>query len=143
MRLMKRVGSLAVAAQVTMMLTGAVGPVTAAEAQAAPSVTVDATGTFDAQTGSATLTGTFACGDAEGFAFIEVNLSQTVGRVSTVFGSTFADIPPCTASASGAWTATISPSNGEFRGGRATASARLVVDAAGIAETTTTVRLRG
>jgi hypothetical protein len=143
MKLMKRVVSLAVAAQVTMILMGAVGPVTAAQAQAAPSVTVDATGTFDARTGSAILTGTFACGDAEGFAFVEVNLSQTVGRVSTVFGSAFADIPPCTPGASGTWTATISPSNGEFRGGPATASARLVVDDAGIAETTSTVRLRG
>lgn len=119
------------------------GPmVAAAFAQVAPSVTIAPTGTFDAGTGTATVSGDYSCGETEGFAFVEVVLQQDVGRVSTVSGSAFAEIEPCAPGVDGNWTATVTPSNGEFRGGPASASARLVVDDTGAAETSSSVRLR-
>lgn len=127
-----------------VLVTAAVLGVSATAAQAqATGVTVNTTGTFQARTGVATISGTYACGDTSGFAFVEVVLSQPVGRVSTVSGSAFAEIPECTPGASGTWTATVSPSNGKFRGGSAQASARLVVNGVGEAETAQTVRLHG
>jgi hypothetical protein len=140
MKWIKTIRALVLATLVALAVLAA--SATAAQAQGA-SITVDPIGTFDAQSGTATLTGTFACGDASGFAFIEVVLRQPVGRVSTVSGSAFAEIAACTPGATGTWTATVSPSNGQFRGGRASASARLVVDGTAIAETSQTVQLRG
>ncbi|MEV6207228.1 hypothetical protein [Kitasatospora sp. NPDC051914] len=129
-------GSLVLTAALTLIPAGAVF------AQTGPEVTVASIGTFDAQTGVATLTGTFACGDSSGFATIELVLSQQVGRVSTVSGSSFADIPECTPGATGTWTALVPSSNGEFRGGQAQASARILVDGS-TAETGAAIRLRG
>jgi hypothetical protein len=126
--------ALSIALAVTISPTPALAQSTA--------ISIEPTGTF-ARSGTATLTGTFDCGDNSGFAFIEVNLSQPVGRVSTVSGSAFAEIPACTPGASGTWTATIVPNNGQFRGGRASANARLVVEGVGVAETGQAVRLSG
>jgi len=47
-------------------------------------IAIDPLGTFDAQSDAATLTGTYDCGNAAGFAVIEVNLSQRVAWVSVV-----------------------------------------------------------
>jgi hypothetical protein len=127
----------------TALITLGVVAVPSAAMAQATAIAVNPQGTFAARSGAATLTGTFDCGDTSGFAFIEVNLSQSVGRVSTVFGSTFVDIPNCTPGASGTWTGTISPSNGQFRGGHAVANARLVVDSTGVAETSQAVQLHG
>ena len=113
----------------------------AVSAQSA-AITVDPTATFDVQSGSATVTGTYACGDGSGFTFVEVVLRQSVGRVSTVTGSAFAEVAECTSGATGTWSAEVFPSNGEFRGGKATASAQLVVNGLGQAETGQMVRLR-
>lgn len=129
-----------------LLVTGVavgVASVSAVQAQTTASITIDPVGTFDAQTGTATITGTFACGEASGFAVIEVTLRQSVGRVSTVTGQAFAEIPACEPGLTGTWTALVSPSSGEFRGGLARADARLVVEGASIAETGTAIRLRG
>jgi hypothetical protein len=81
-------------------------------------VTVDPVGTFDPQTGSATITGTVVCsGDVE-FAFVDVELRQNVGRfVITGFGS--ADVI-CDGT-SQPWNVEVFGSNGLFKGGRAVA----------------------
>jgi hypothetical protein len=143
MRWMRRLCTFALTASIATAVTVGEVSVTAAQAQAGPSITVDPIDVFNAD-GSATLTGTFDCGDSEGFAFIEANLSQPVGRVSTVSGSGVGDIAACAPNASGTWTALMVPSNGKFRGGHAVANARLVVDddGMGIAETATPVKLR-
>lgn len=138
MRSIKGLGMLALATSVATAVTVGVS-VTAAHAQAT-AISVDPVGMFDAESGAATITGTVDCGGAEGPSTIEANLSQSVGRVSTVFGSSFADIEPCTAGAQRDWTVTIFPSNGKFRGGKATASARLLDTGA---ETTEPVSLKG
>lgn len=111
-------------------------------AQGTATVTISPTGTFDAQTGLAEISGTFDCGDFTGSSLIEVTLNQQVGRVSTVTGSGFSDLE-CTAGLTGTWSAQIIPTNGEFRGGKAFASARLVVNGTAVAETGRTVQLRG
>ena len=114
----------------------------AVHAQSA-AITVEPTATFDAQSGSATVTGTYACGDSSGFTFIEVVVRQSVGRVSTVTGSAFAEVAECIPGATGTWAAEVFPSNGEFRGGKATASAQLLVNGVGQAETGQVVGIRG
>lgn len=135
-----------------MTLCGAVAfavPIAAspgvALAQGAAAVVISPTGTFDARTGQAVISGTFDCGDFTGPALINVgSLIQQVGRVSTVVGSGFADIAgPCTPGRTGTWSAPVIPTNGEFRGGKAFASAQLVVDGTPVAETGQTVRLTG
>src|SRR5262245_56012052 len=141
MKSMTRLFALALAASLGSAV--GVGLSGTAHAQVAPSVTVDGQGTFNAHSGSATITGTFNCGNNTGFTFIDANLSQTVGRVSTVFGSFFSDNFNCTPDLSGTWTVTISPTNGAFRGGKATGSALLVVEGSGVAETTSPVKLKG
>lgn len=105
-------------------------------------VTIDRVGTFDAATGIATITGTYSCGDATGVGLIEVTLQQQVGRISTVTGSGFADVD-CALSPTGTWSAQIAPTNGEFRGGQAFASARLAFDGAAVAEIGEPIRLTG
>jgi hypothetical protein len=106
-------------------------------AQVGPAVTINPTGTFDVQSGMATITGTFDCGDTTGAERVEVSLSQRVGRVSTVAGEGFFDIPgTCAPGKTGDWVAPVTPSSGKFRGGKAFASARLDT-----AETGRTVQL--
>lgn len=81
-------------------------------------VTVDPIGSFNPQTGSATITGTVTCsGDAE-FAFVDIELRQKVGRfVITGFGSVevFCDGTPQP------WSVEVLGSNGQFKGGQAVA----------------------
>ncbi|MGC5018398.1 DUF6299 family protein [Micromonospora sp. DT47] len=140
MRSVRQLGRLLLATIVATVV--ALGASSGAALAQSAAITVDPVGTFD--TSTATISGTYDCGDATGFAFIEVNLSQRVGRVSTVTGSAFVDITECSDDTSaGTWTATIPAGNGAFRGGSATASARLVVEGVGVAETTEPVRLKG
>ncbi len=79
-------------------------------------VTVNPVGSFNAKTGSATITGTVTCiGLADG-ANIDVQLRQTVGRfVITGFGSVQS---PCDGTVR-SWSAEVVPDNGLFKGGRA------------------------
>jgi hypothetical protein len=81
-------------------------------------VNVDPLGTFNAQTGSVTLTGTVTCTDGA-FAFIEIQLTQSVGRF-TVRGFGFIDIA-CDGTAQ-PWTAEIFGDTGLFKGGQAVAA---------------------
>jgi hypothetical protein len=151
MRVLKRIGMLALAASLTTAATVGAS-VTAAHAQLpSPSVTVDTFGTFDAQEGTAKISGTFICGTAEGFVFVEVTLSQPMGSFSIVSGSDRAvtELPFCEPGTTPLfWRATIDPTPGEFRGGLATAHAELVVEpvtgnAETVAETTEPVILKG
>jgi hypothetical protein len=81
-------------------------------------VTVDATGHFDAQSGSATITGTVTCTGVADFSFIDVEVRQAVGRfVVTGFGSTDFACDGTTQS----WSVEVFPDNGLFKGGRAVA----------------------
>ena len=80
-------------------------------------VTVDSIGHFDSRTGSATLTGTLTCDDGA-FAFLEISLSQSVGRF-TVTGFGGAEMA-CDGTAQ-SWTAEVIGSTGKFKGGRAEA----------------------
>jgi hypothetical protein len=81
-------------------------------------VTVDPIGHFDAQSGFATITGTVTCSGVADFAFIDVELRQTVGRfVVSGFGSTDFTCDGTTQS----WSVEIFPDGGLFKGGRAAA----------------------
>ncbi len=117
-------------------------PAGAASAQTGPDVTFDPTGVFY-QDGAAAISGTYSCGDFSGFAFIEASLSQRIGRVATVGGTDFAEIPVCTPGATGTWFARIFPSTGKFKGGPALAGARIVIDGTPFEVFTATVHLVG
>lgn len=87
-------------------------------------VTIDSIGHFDRQ-GNATVTGTETC-TAEDLQFseVDVNLTQSVGRVSTVQGFGVGDL--ICDGATHRWSALVSPYNGKFAGGKAIASADAV-----------------
>jgi hypothetical protein len=81
-------------------------------------VTVDPTGQFNAQTGSATVSGTVTCSGEADFAFVDVQLRQQVGRfVVDGFGS----IEVICDGTTQPWSVEVFPSNGLFKGGRAVA----------------------
>jgi hypothetical protein len=94
-------------------------------AEAAPpppeiDVTVDPIGTFDPKTGSATVSGTFECsGEQVAFSFIDVALTQTVGRRFEIHG--FGSIDAVCDGATHPWTIEVIPDNGSFAGGHALA----------------------
>jgi len=78
-------------------------------------VTVNPTGTFNATTGSATISGTVTCTGEADFAFLDVQVRQRIGRfVVEGFGST--DFP-CDG-ATHPWSVEVFPSNGLFKGGQ-------------------------
>jgi hypothetical protein len=80
-------------------------------------VTVSPTGTFDPRTGSATISGTFRCsGEDVEFSFIEVELTQTVGRFAI---NGFGGIDVICDGTTQPWTVEVFPSNGRFAGGHA------------------------
>jgi len=89
-------------------------------------VTVDSVGAFDPTTGAATVSGTATCASSVENASIEVFLTQRIGRVSTVSGQngTFVQCEP----GGGAvpWSVVITPGNGLYRGGQASASVQAV-----------------
>lgn len=84
----------------------------------APSIeaTVDPIGTFNARTGSVTLTGTVTCDASAGFASLDLMLSQQVGRF-IVRGYGYAEAA-CDGTPQ-AWSAEVFGDNGLFKGGKA------------------------
>jgi hypothetical protein len=105
-------------------------------------VTVDPTGTFDQQTGSATISGTVECSGAEAV-FIIVTVNQNVGRLVTISGSNSTEAP-CTGTPQ-PWSVEVLPTSGKFKGGRAVSvtSAFACDFDCGEDSEETTVRLRG
>jgi hypothetical protein len=98
---------------------GGVLNVTIDVAPAAPTidVTVNPVGEFDARTGSATISGTVTCTGETEFAYLDIELRQAVGRVSTVTGYATIDVT-CDGTTS-MWSVEVFPVNGRFAGGRA------------------------
>jgi hypothetical protein len=80
-------------------------------------LTVDPTGLFDKVTGSATISGTVTCSGQADFTFIDVELTQTVGRFSI---SGFGETTFVCDGSTQLWTVEIVPFGGLFKGGRAT-----------------------
>jgi hypothetical protein len=82
---------------------------------------VDPRGSFSSHNGNATIRGTVTCtgGELDGKNFIDVQLSQLVGRVR-ISGQGFASFV-CDGSAE-AWSADVPGNDGRFAGGRATVS---------------------
>jgi hypothetical protein len=78
-------------------------------------LTVDRTGTAF-KDGSARITGTYVCTNADAFAFIEGTLVQVVGRVK-ISGSFYIDPLNCDGSLQ-RWEAIVTSENGLFRGGK-------------------------
>ena len=125
---------------------GGVLTITIGEAPPAPTIdaTVNPVGTFDARTGSATVSGTVTCTGDVGFAFVDVELRQAVGRVSTISGLGTFDVT-CDGTTH-RWSLEVLPTNGKFAGGKAVSITFAV--ACGAFECGTdyeewTVRLRG
>jgi hypothetical protein len=79
-------------------------------------VTVDALGTFNAQTGSATISGTVTCSADADYAYIDVELRQHAGRF-IVSGYGYADVW-CDGT-NQTWSSEVSGSSGLFKGGSA------------------------
>lgn len=93
--------------------------ITAAPPPPTVDVTIDPLGSFNRHTGSATISGTVTCtGDAD-FTYIEVQLTQKVGRF-TVSGYAYVDGFACDGSTQ-PWSAEVLGSSGLFKGGRAVA----------------------
>ncbi|WP_262286606.1 hypothetical protein [Micromonospora sp. MA102] len=113
----------------------------AAVAAPAPRISVNWFGTADVPAHTATVGGRYACGAERGLAYIEVHLDQRVRRGS-ITGFGFGVIGACTDDRTGGtWTANIPADRGAFRGGPATAIARLVVEPNSLTETTEPLRL--
>jgi len=107
------------------------------------SLTVDPLGTFDATSGSATISGTVTCTGTADFGQISGNVTQTVGRF-TINGFFFTSFT-CDGTTQ-TWTATTTFSSGKFAGGPATVQAFAFacnVSGCGQADVTQKVRLRG
>jgi hypothetical protein len=83
------------------------------------SSTVDGTGHFNKVTGSATVSGTVLCTGTADFAFIDVQLTQNVGRIATVTG--FGETGFTCDGTTQAWSVEVVPLSGLFKGGRAVA----------------------
>jgi hypothetical protein len=107
-------------------------------------VTVDPVGTFNAKTGSATITGTLTCsGEDAQFATVSVDLRQRVGRF-TILGSGGIDAP-CTGTPQ-PWSVEVLPFTGKFAGGKAvsvTVAFACGIFSCGSDFEETTVRLHG
>ncbi len=87
------------------------------EAATLDAFTVDRYGNVDAQTGIATISGTYACSHGD-FISTSVEARQKVGRLFTIFGSGgFFDSGTCDG-ASHAWAADVVPQSGKFAGGK-------------------------
>jgi len=81
------------------------------------SLTVDPTGHFNNVTGSATVTGTVLCTGVADFTFLDVQLSQKVGRVATVSG--FGETGFTCDGTTQPWNVEVFPFSGLFKGGKA------------------------
>jgi Family of unknown function (DUF6299) len=100
--------------------TGTGGTLNLSVIQAPPppsiDVSVDPRAQFNAHTGEATLSGTVLCSGQTDFSFIDLQLSQKVGRVATIRG--FSSVDVLCDGITHAWSAVITPDSGEFRGGK-------------------------
>lgn len=112
-------------------------------------ITIDGIATFDRATGGAVVTGTIECSATDDVVYgsFLVDASQRVGRVSTVIGNGSGyPLPTCTGEPA-SWSVTVAPTNGQFKGGVATVSARLFLALASggpvQGSAAATVRLRG
>jgi hypothetical protein len=85
-------------------------------------LTIDALGSFNSRTGSATIRGTIACSGADSAdkSFVDVHLTQTVGRLKITGdgGTEFA----CDGTVQ-AWAVEVAGYNGKFAGGKVAVSA--------------------
>lgn len=80
------------------------------------SVTVNPTATFNTKTGAATVSGSVTCAGQSEFAFLEVSLSQNVGRfIIRGFGGTDVTCDGATRP----WSLQVLGDNGKFAGGKA------------------------
>jgi hypothetical protein len=107
-------------------------------------VTVNPVGEFNARTGSATISGTVTCTGTADFAFVDLELRQAVGRVSTITG--FGSFDVTCDGVTYPWSVEVFPTNGKFAGGKSVSVA--VALACGTFECGTdyeqrTVKLRG
>jgi hypothetical protein len=123
-----------------MAVVGLGAPPLAAQVPAG-TITVDDQGQF-VPSGEATISGTYSCEEGSGFAFITGNLVQPVGRLAPIRGE-FITEAVCTGETE-TWSALVQGA-GKYRGGRAVASASLMVcpdeTCVSVAETTEDVRL--
>jgi hypothetical protein len=83
-------------------------------------IAVDPSGSVDARSGEATVSGTATCTDTE-WASVFVDLRQPVGRLVTITGSGYTGLV-CDGT-SHTWTAEVYPNSGKFAGGKATLNA--------------------
>jgi uncharacterized protein DUF6299 len=108
------------------------------------SVTVDPIGSFNPQSGQATMTGTVTCTGVADFVGVNGSVTQAVGRF-TINGFFFTSTPfPCDGTTQ-TWTATTQSSNGKFAGGHATVQADAIacnVSGCGSDHVNVQVRLR-
>jgi hypothetical protein len=81
---------------------------------------VDRFGRFDSRTGAATVTGTATCTPGAS-GYVQVSLSEAVGRVATISGYGFASLD-CDGSEQH-WSAPVQPFSGKYAGGQAKATA--------------------
>ncbi len=80
-------------------------------------ITVNRFGTVNAQTGVATISGTYTCTDGD-FIDVFVNARQNVGRFAILGSGGFFDSGTCDGT-SRTWSAEVFPQNGKFKGGKA------------------------
>ena len=108
------------------------------------SVTVDPIGSFNPQSGAATITGTVTCTGVADFGAVNGYVTQTVGRF-TITGFFFTSTPFTCDGTTQTWTATTQSSNGKFAGGPATVQADAIacnVSGCGSDHVNVRVRLR-
>lgn len=79
-------------------------------------ITVNRFGTVNAQTGVATISGTYTCSNGD-FIDIFVDARQNVGRFAILGSGGFFDFGTCDG-ASRTWSADVFPQNGKFKGGK-------------------------
>ena len=79
-------------------------------------ITVNRFGTVNAQTGVATISGTYTCTDGD-FIDIFVDARQNVGRFAILGSGGFFDFGTCDGT-SHTWSADVFPQNGKFKGGK-------------------------
>jgi hypothetical protein len=107
-------------------------------------LTVDPTGRFNANTGVATVTGTFTCSNASE-AGVFTFLSQQVGRFTISGAEDTFGLAPCDGAAH-PWSANVHPFDGKFKGGKARVEADISAcdgGQCGSDQVTRTIQLRG
>jgi hypothetical protein len=83
--------------------------------------TVNHTGSFDAKSGTATISGTYTCTRRAVIDAVEVSLAQPIGRFIVSGGGETFPGAVCEPGTSFSWTLQVHSSNGKFAGGKATA----------------------